>query len=144
MYYYSLNYEPMNVPNVLTKCVKSIVRYVYGLGRYKSTENYVVRFLGCSLDTFLKVRSMCFLYNPDCSSKSTYLKDLIFRCQSSRSVQLNMPSFELAVGKKSPYVQGIIHWNSIPVRTRMVNSRKVFQKRCNIEIILHDHRIGIL
>jgi len=127
IFYYGLDYESMNV---LTKCVKSIVRYVYGLGRYESTETYLERFLGCSLDTFLKIRSMSFLYKLDCSGKPTYLKDLIFRGQSSRSVQLVIPSFDLAIGKKSLFVQGLIDWNSIPVRTRMVNSLKVFQKHC--------------
>jgi len=125
VFYYGLDHESMNV---LTKCVKSIVRYVYG--RYESTETYLERFLGCSVDTFLKIRSMCFLYKLDCSGQPTYLKDLIFRGQSSRSVQLVIPSFELAVGKKSLFVQGLIDWNSIPVRMRMVNSMKVFQKRC--------------
>ena len=127
VFYYGLDSESMKV---LTRSVKSIVRYVYGLGRFESTESYLQRFLGCSLDTFLKVRSMCFLYKLDCSGKPTYLKDLIFHGQSSRSVQLVIPHFELGVGKKSLFVQGLIDWNSIPVRTRMVNSLNVFRNRC--------------
>lgn len=80
---------------VLDRSVKSIVRYVYGLKRYDSKETYLERLLGCSLDSFLKFRSMCFLYKLDCSTQPSYLRDLLF-CG-----QLVIPRFELGVGKKT-------------------------------------------
>lgn len=97
-----------------------IVYYVLGLGRYKCTESYLGRFLGYSLDTFLYVRSMCFLYKLECSSKLTYLKYLLFHGQFSRSVQLVITRFEVGVCKKSLFVQGLIDWNSKPVRARLM------------------------
>lgn len=81
VFYYGLNAESMND---LTKSVKSIVRYVYGLGRFDSTDAYIQRFLGCSLDTYLKVKSMCYLYKLVGSTQPSYLRDLPVRCHSSR------------------------------------------------------------
>lgn len=58
---------------VLNGSLKSIVRYVYGLRRYESVEEYITSFLGCSLQTFLKVRATTFLYKLDCSGQPAYL-----------------------------------------------------------------------
>ncbi len=73
---------------------------------------------------------MCFLYRLDCSGQPAYLKDLMFHGRSSRTVQLVVPRFEMARCKKTLFVQGIIDWNSIPARIRMVNSSSLFRERC--------------
>lgn len=127
VFYYGLDAKSMKV---LTGSIKSIVRYVYGLKRYDSAETYIDRFLGCSLDTFLKVRSMCTLYKLDCCGQPTYLRDLLVHGQSSRSAHFVIPPFDLAVGKKTLFVQGLTDWNLIPMRTRMGSSLNVFRKRC--------------
>lgn len=127
VFYYGLDSESWKV---LNGSIKAIVRYVYGLKRFDSTESFVHRFLGCSLDTFFKVRAMSFLYKLDCLGQPAYLKDILFRGQSNRSRQLVIPRSELAVGRKTLFVQGLIDWNSIPVRTRMVNSLNIFRKAC--------------
>lgn len=127
VYYYGLDSESWKVLNA---SVNSIVRYAYGLGRYDSTDGYVTRFLGCSLDMFLKVRAMSFLYKLDCSGQPAYLRDLLLRGQSIRSMQLVIPRSELAIGRKTLFVQGLLDWNSIPTRIRMCSSINVFQRQC--------------
>lgn len=127
VFYYGLDAESKND---LNRSVKSIVRYVYGLGRFDSTESYLQRFLGCTLDTFLKVRSMCYIYKLAASTQPSYLRDFLVCGHSSRSVQYVVPRFDRAVGKKTIFVQGIIDWNLIPVRIRMASSLNVFRERC--------------
>lgn len=127
VFYYGLDSSTMKV---LEKSVKSIARYVYGLKWNDSTESYIVRLLGSSLDTFLKVRCMCFLYKLDRSGQPAYLKNLLRLGQSSRSMQFIIPRFQLAVGSKTLFGQGLMDWNLIPVKVRMVNSVSVFRKNC--------------
>lgn len=127
VFYYGLDAESMSV---LVRSVKSIVRYVYGLKRYGSTEGYIERFLGSSLDTFLRVKSMTFLYKIDRSRQPCYLSELLLRGQSARSMQLVVRRCNLELGKKSLFVRGFCDWNLIPVRIRTVNSVNLFKLRC--------------
>lgn len=127
VFYFGLDSESMAI---LVRSVKAIVRYVYGLRRYDSTGNYIERFLGSSLDTFLRVRSMCYLYKLDCSRQPAYLSEMTTYGESARSMQMVVPRCNLEVGKKSLFVQGVTDWNSIPVRIRMVNSMNIFKVRC--------------
>ena len=127
VFFYGLDSAAMKI---LNRSVKSIVRYVYGLGRFESSLAYVDRFLGCSLDTFLKVRSMCFLHKIYWSGKPEYLRELLLSGVSARSMQLRIPHFDLALGKKTFFVQGLIDWNSIPANIRTIRSIQVFKNRC--------------
>lgn len=127
VFYYGLDAESMKV---LERSVKSIVRYVYGLRRFDRTDAYIVRFLGSTLDTFLKVRSMSFLYKLSCSGQPAYLKDLLIAGHSSRSLQYRAPRSGLAIGRNTLFGQGLADWNSIPVRIRMVNSMNAFRNGC--------------
>lgn len=58
VYYHGLDAVSFKV---LNDSMKSIVRYAYGLGRHDSADQKIISFIGCSLDTFLKVRVMTFL-----------------------------------------------------------------------------------
>ncbi len=115
---------------ILVRSMKAIVRYVHGLKRCDSTGNYIERFLGSTLDTFLRVRAMCYLYKLDCSRQPAYLSEMITYGQSARSCQMVVPRCNLELGKKSLFVQGVSDWNSIPVRIRVVNSLNIFKVRC--------------
>ena len=105
VFYYGLDGYSLKV---LNNSIKSIVRYVYGLGRYASTESYVSRFLGSSLDTFFKVRAMTFLYKLDTMGQPAYLKELLLRGSSERSKQFLVLPSERVVGTESLFVQGLI------------------------------------
>lgn len=127
VFFYGLDAESMNV---LKLSVNAIVRYVYGLRSRDSVERHTKRFLGSSLDIFLTVRSMCFLYKLERTGQPAYLRELMHRGQSDRSMQMVIPLCNLEIGKKTLFVQGLIVWNSIPVRIRMMNSIDVFKARC--------------
>lgn len=127
IFFYGLDAESLKV---LVDSVKSVVRYVYGLGRYDSTDLYVNRFLGCSLETYLRVRSLCFIYKVDCLGEPAYLKELLIPGHSSRLVQLSVPRFDLALGKRSLLVQGVIDWNSLPLNIRKRSSLNAFKNDC--------------
>ena len=64
------------------------------------------------------------------SGRPSYLSSFLVRGRSVRSAQFAVPQFDLAVGKKTLFVQGIIDWNLIPVKIRMASSVKIFRDQC--------------
>lgn len=106
------------------------IRYVYDLGRYDSAEQKINTFLGCSLDIFLKLRAMTFLYRLKCSKEPAYLQDLLQRGQSVRSRQFVILRSDLDIGKKTLFVKGLVEWNVIPLRIKCCSSVNVFRSQC--------------
>lgn len=127
VYYHGLDAASFKV---LNDSMKSIVRYVYGLGRYDSADQKIISFLGCSLDIFLKVRAMTFLYKLDRSGKPTYLNDLLQRGPSVRSRQFVIQRSHKEIGKKTLFVNGFAEWNLIPLRIKNCSSVNVFRNQC--------------
>lgn len=123
VYYYGLDSVSWKT---LTASVNAIV--CYGLRRYDSTNGNVVLFLGCSLETFLKTRSMTFLLRLISSGKPAHLREFSRYGQSSRSMQLVFPRSELSIGRKMLFVQGLLDWNAMPSRIRMSTSIDVFKR----------------
>lgn len=127
VFFYGLDAESMRV---LNRSIESIARYVYGLGRSANADSHVTRLLGCSLVDFLRIRLMCYLFKLDRTGQPAYLKDILSRGHSARSLQFVIPRFTLSVFKKTLFVKGIVDYNSIPVNIRMVNSLNAFRARC--------------
>lgn len=113
----------------IEKALKSIVRYVYGLPRLESTAPYIGRFLGCSLESFFKFRSLCLLFKIIRSGSPGYLSEAFRMLQSSRASQLDLPQHGTGL-EKSLFVKGVIDWNGLPAFLRNEGSYERFKDRC--------------
>lgn len=99
-------------------------------GRYDGADRKIICFLGCSLDIFLKVRAMMFLYRLDRSKEPAYLCDLLQRGPSVRSKQFIIQRSDLQIGKKTLFVKGLVEWNVVPLRIKNGSSVNVFRSQC--------------
>lgn len=113
----------------IEKALKSIVRYVYGLPRLESTVPYIGRFLGCSLESFFKHRSLCLLFKIIRSGSPGYLREAFCMLRSSRASQLEVPFHGTGLGK-TLFVKGVIDWNGLPAFLRNEGSYDRFKERC--------------
>lgn len=112
--------------DLLDKAFRSIIRYVYGKGKYDSISTVADRFLGFGLVDHLKFRSMSFMYRLTGSDMPSYLRDLIIRGHSDRTRQLVVPRLN---NGKFLFSQGIVDWNALPVVVRNSGTYDLFRRR---------------
>jgi len=122
---YGLEYH---AKSLLNKAFHAVVRYVYGLNRSEDVEPYAIRFIGYSLQDFLKFKNMSFLYKLDCSKSPRYLSELIKVDYSSRTRQVET-TWCNAMMNKTLFGKGLVDWNLLPVGIRFSGSHELFCNR---------------
>lgn len=75
---------------------------------------YADRLLGFDLESYFKVRAMCFIYKLIRTRTPSYLKFITMTGRSSRTNQLVVPRYYSQQCRDSLRAKGIVDWNSLP------------------------------
>lgn len=111
---------------LLDKAFRSVVRYVYGKGKYDSISSEIDRFLGYGLKDHLRMRSMSFIYKTLATGSPSYLSELFQIGRSERTRQLIVPR---ASDGEFLFVRGVVDWNALPVFVRNSGTHEAFRRR---------------
>lgn len=113
----------------IERALKSVVRYVYGLQRLESAAPYVDRFLGCSFDSYFKLKSLSLIFKVIRTGVPGYLREAFQVMRSPRATGLVVPRHGTGLGK-TLFVGGVIDWNGLPAALRSDSSLSRFKSGC--------------
>ena len=110
---------------MLERAYGKVIRFVYGLKKFRSIKNHSIKLLGFQLLKYFSFRSASFIYKLINSSEPKYLNFMINWGTSRRSRQLLIPRHSTHYGN-SMAVQGVADWNRIPLVIRSSRSYDQF------------------
>lgn len=131
---YSSNLKAKSI-RVLERVFAACVRFVFGIGRRDSTDEFINRILGCSLMDFLKYRSLVMVFKLVMKEAPQYLLRSIK--PSTRSNQLIIPQHSTTQYNKSFFVKAVSRYNLLPNSVKCSQSLATFKIGCFDHITSH-------
>jgi hypothetical protein len=119
--------------NHLNLAFNSCARYVYRKRRYDHISIYVLRILGCSLESYVKYLVCVFIFKLLLYEKPDYLYEKFTFVASNRSQYQNgitVGHFRTRVRERTFWIQGLRLWNSLDPRIRALRSLPTFAGEC--------------
>lgn len=104
----------------------SAIRYCFCRGRYERISSHAKLILGCSLNTYLDMRTIIFLRNLIVTKQPDYLYEKLAFTQSSRAFSLVPPYFRVRHSESQFFVQSIRLWNRLPIHLRRSRDSRGF------------------
>lgn len=117
---------------LLDRAFAAMVRFAYGVKKFDSIRNFTDRLLGFDLESYFRIRAMCFVFKLIRSRTPSYLDFVNESGYSSKTNQLIVPRFYTRQCKGVLMAKGIVDWNSLPNATRSLNSYVSFRDRCTL------------
>lgn len=99
--------------NRLEHCFRRVIRYVYGLHIHDHVTPFIMDFLGCSFNDFVKTRLLLLFYNIMKHQSPEYLVSNFIFAVSSRTHSLICPRFYSMIMLNSYVVRVCRLWNSL-------------------------------
>lgn len=124
---YSTNLTAKSV-RVLERAFSACIRYVFGIGRRDSINDYINRVVGCPIMEFMKYRRLVLVFKLLKSNSPEYL----FRNfnLSSRSNLVIIPRHSTSQYNKSFFVSAVSMYNSLPNAVKQSSSVVAFKRLC--------------
>lgn len=114
----------------LNRAFNSCVRYIYGLRKFDRISMYVNSVLGCDIISYLRYRSLCFLFKLILSRKPYYLFQNLEFGSSLRTRNLIPLANSTAQLNASFFVRTICDWNGLPTDIKLCTSCSLFKYKC--------------
>lgn len=124
--FYNCSYASKRKLNI---AFNSIVRYVFGLGRFARVSNYSKYLYNMTFDHLLKFRTLSLFSNILLTHQPTYLYEKIRFTSSNRSAQLILPRYSCLTSERQFLVSSIRLWNSLPREIRRIDSTTRFRTK---------------
>lgn len=108
----------------------SCVRFIKNLRRFDHVSIYSNIVFDCSFDSFLKHRSLCFLFRILKFGRPEYLFDEIKFAHSDRTFNLIPPRHASKCLGRGFFVWTVTLWNQLPVTIKSLNNLTDFRSKC--------------
>lgn len=106
----------------------SMTRYIYGLRRFDHISAYQTKILGCTLLQYFNARNCIFLHKIIQTRSPSYLYSKLIFCQSRRTLNIVIPTFNYLNSSRLFFVNSTRVWNSLPTSTRQITNLTKFRK----------------
>lgn len=105
-----------------------VVRYVYSLRNRDHISSYIQQFLGCSFNSFIKIRNLLLFYKTFKKGFPSSFIDRFIFSKSIRNKQILIPKLTTIL-ERAYFVRVAKLYNALPRTLKSLSSSLVIQKR---------------
>lgn len=116
--------------NRLRIALNACVRYVFNLSRFSHVSHLQHRLIGCSFDSFCKMRCCQLVFKLISNKKPDYLYSKLTPFRSIRSKKFVLPRHRTSKYGNSFFVRGVSFWNSLPNEITLIKQEAAFRRKC--------------
>lgn len=114
----------------LEKVFNSCIRFIYGLRKFDRLTPYRNNILGYSLNKYINIQILIFLYKIITTQLPDYLYSEIVFAKSTRTLNLIVPKFSFDFYKSCFFVHAITLWNTLNPDVKRCKTVNLFRRAC--------------
>lgn len=130
LFYCDIIFSNMNaeIKRKVFKVYNSCIRYIFNLKKYDHISQYSRSIFGCTLECYLEHRIAVFIFRVIKTRSPSYIFRRLSFSASTRTLNLNLPSFSTTVMDKSFIVRAAKIWNSLPLKIKSLDRVEQFRR----------------